>query len=441
MPSDDTTRRAGRGRGALQERERLLGLLFDFSQALVAAPDVKGICASAFDVLERILDWRMGVVFLRTDEPEGRLVQVHGRNVPSDLEERIRALPVDETTQSGATAARGEILLTRGADYRYPRFDALVRDLGLGGIVSLPLVTRDRTLGVLTIFLEGDPESSVPAWVRPALGTLARLLAQSLGNARLFDALVHARAETRRANEALGEFTYVVSHDLKEPLRTIQAYCSTLAADFGDTLDEPGTSLVSNIVGSADHLQRLLEDLLQLSAVGRDRGPTVDLDMEALVARAILPFADAAAERDAEIRILRPLPRARGDVGTIETVVLNLVSNALKFNTSRKPLVEIGHAADKRSAGGRPDRPDRRDRHTYFVRDNGIGIAPARHTTVFAPFRQLQPRHAYGGTGAGLAIVRRIVEMHGGRVWVESQEGRGATFYFTLPVASDEPPV
>lgn len=446
MPSD-ASRKSARARPkddpgqALSERDRLLQLLFEFSQALVAAPDVKGICSSAFDVLARILSWRMGIVYLRSEEHHGRLVSVHSRNVPEELAERIRALPVDETTQSGTAAARGEVLVTSAALYPYPRFGAIVRDTGLGGVVSLPLHARDRLLGVLTVFTEGDPASDVPAWVRPGLGTVGRLLALALSNARLFDDLVDARAETRRTNEALEDFAYVMSHDLKEPLRTLQAYCGTLVADFGDVLDESGTSLVATIVRSADHLQRLLDDLLKLSVVGRDRGPTVDLDMEALADRVLRHFEDAARERGAQLRVLRPLPRARGDVAAIELVVQHLVSNALKFNKSRTPQVEIAHAADKRSQGGRPDRPDRRVWLTYSVRDNGIGIPASQQESVFAPFRRLQPPDAYGGTGAGLAIVRRIVEAHGGRVWVESQEGRGSTFFFTLPGATDELPV
>jgi len=444
MPGEAPKRRTvarDRERSQLAERDRLLELLFEFSQALVAVPDVKGICASAFDVLSRILDWRMGLVFLRSEEHHGRLVQVHGHNVPPDMAERMRALPIDETTQSGTAAQRGEAILTSVADYAYPRFAAIVRDAGLGGIVSLPLHARDRLQGVLTVFTDRDPATAVPHWLRPGLGTLARLLAQSLSNARLFDDLVDARTELRRVNESLNDLTYVASHDVKEPLRTLQAYCNTLSADFGDKLGDAGRSLVASIKGSADHLQRMLDDLLQLATVGRDRGPTVDIDVEALVGRVLLQDADAIAERGGQVRVLGPLPRVRGDVAALERVVHHLVSNGLTFNESRTPLVEIGHAADKRSQGGRPDRPDRRVWHTLFVRDNGVGIAPAQQDAVFAPFRRLQPRAAGGGAGAGLALVRRIVELHGGRVWVESQPGKGATFFFTLPAASDELPV
>jgi signal transduction histidine kinase len=446
MPGD-TPRRSptvaarDRSRTALAERDRLLELLFEFSQALVSAPDVKGICASAFDVLARILDWRIGVVYLRSEEHQGRLVQVHSRNVPPELAERIRALPIDESSQSGTAARRGEVILTSAADYAYPRYASIIRDARLGGVVSLPLNARDRLQGVLTVFTVQDPSNAVPQWLRPGLGTLARLLAQSLSNARLFADLVDARAELRRVDESLNDLTYVASHDVKEPLRTLQAYCRTLQADFADALDEPGRALVSSIAGSADHLQRLVDDLLGLATVGRDRGPTVDIDVEALVGRVLLTFAERVAQRGAQIRALAPLPRVRGDVAAIERVVQHLVSNGLTFNESRTPTVEIGHAADKRSHGGRPDRPDRRIWHTLFVRDNGVGIPPAQQDAIFAPFRRLQPRGVGDGTGAGLAVVRRIVEIHGGRVWVESQPGKGATFFFTLPAATDELPV
>ena len=440
MRTDGPTRTGGtrRGRGALAERDRLLVLLDDFTQALAAAPDVKGICTSAFDVLHRLLDWRIGIVYLHSEGAEGRLVMVHGRNVPPDVAEQLRTLPLDESTQSGAAALRGELVVSRRAAYPFPRFAGLVEEKSFTGIVSLPLAVRDRLVGVLTVFTVGNAEDDVPDWLRPGLGTIGRALALALSNARLFDDLAEARSQISRGYAEIDDFTYVLGHDIKEPLRTLHAYCSTLAADFGDALDESGTALVANIINSADYLQRLVDDLRKLAGAHRDRGPTVDLDMEALVHRAVAPFADIARERHAEIRVLRPLPRARGDVGGVEVVVQNLVSNGLKFNESGTPRVEIGHAADKRSTGGRQDRPDRRGCHTYFVRDNGLGIPPTQHDAVFAPFLRLQPRDAYGGTGAGLAIARRIVEANGGRIWVESEAGAGATFYFTLPAASEE---
>ena len=233
-------------------------------------------------------------------------------------------------------------------------------------------------------------------------------------------ALEAKAAELARANQELDDFTYVASHDLKEPLRGISSYCGILLEDYQDQLDDNGRRMMSTLVVLCQRLERLIDDLLTYSRLGRapDLRP-VDLD-ETLDA-VLETLGPAIDGRGGTVRRLSRLPMVMADDTTIALVLQNLISNGLKFNESQTPDVEIGCIEG--------------DPLTIFVRDNGIGIDPRRHEAVFAMFRRLHGRQKYEGTGAGLSIVRKIVEAHGGRVWLESSPGSGSTFFFTLAPA------
>ena len=230
-------------------------------------------------------------------------------------------------------------------------------------------------------------------------------------------------AELARANQELDDFTYVASHDLKEPLRGISSYCGILLEEYQDQLDDNGRRMMSTLVALCQRLERLIDDLLTYSRLGREPELTaVDLD-EALDA-VLETLGPAIDGRGGAVRRLGRLPLAMADATTIALVLQNLISNGLKFNESRPPEVEIGCTQGEML--------------TIYVRDNGIGIDPRRHEAVFAMFRRLHSRQKYEGTGAGLSIVRKIVEAHGGRVWLESSPGCGSTFFFTLTAAPSE---
>ncbi len=230
-------------------------------------------------------------------------------------------------------------------------------------------------------------------------------------------ALEAKAAELARANQELDDFTYVASHDLKEPLRGISSYCGILLEEYQDQLDDNGRRMMSTLVALCQRLERLIDDLLTYSRLGRapDLRP-VDLD-ETLDA-VLETLGPAIDGRGGVVRRTCRLPMVMADDTTLALVLQNLISNGLKFNESSTPEVEIGCIEG--------------DPLTIYVRDNGIGIDPRRHEAVFAMFRRLHGRQKYEGTGAGLTIVRKIVEAHGGRVWLESSPGCGSTFYFTL---------
>ncbi len=234
--------------------------------------------------------------------------------------------------------------------------------------------------------------------------------------------LERRNAELDRINRELEEFTYIASHDLKEPLRGIRAYSEMLREDYDAALDDEGRRRLDKMAALCGRLESLIADLLTYCRVGgmRPTMSTVDLDT---VAEEVLDMLQPAVEdRKAEIELYGPLPQVSGDATMLGLALANLISNGLKFNRSRCPRVEIGT-----TNGEQP---------TLYIRDNGIGIDARHHEAVFAMFRRLHGRREYEGSGAGLSIVRKVVDSHGGRVWLESEPGKGTTFYLALPPAT-----
>jgi PAS domain S-box-containing protein len=255
------------------------------------------------------------------------------------------------------------------------------------------------------------------------------------------DELEHANEELRRINHELEEFNSVVSHDLKEPLRTLESFSTFLAQDCGRQLGPIGLEHITYLVQASRRLGLLIDELLNLSRVGRiTRVPQV-FDPAAAVNTVRGDLTDLIQRKGASVEVEGSLPLLFGDSTRITQLLANLVGNGLKYNTSAQPKVVIGStgveepAVRERGSTGKELAPFGLcpSYAIFYVRDNGIGIDPRYHQQIFRLFRRLHRSEEYEGTGAGLAICKKIVEAHGGRIWVESQLGQGAAFYFTLP--------
>jgi light-regulated signal transduction histidine kinase (bacteriophytochrome) len=233
--------------------------------------------------------------------------------------------------------------------------------------------------------------------------------------------LLDARTqELQRSNSDLEQFAYVASHDLQEPLRAVVSYLQLLQRHYQGRLDERADKYIGYAVEGGRRMQQLINDLLAFSRVGRQDRALGAADGEAALARALANLRAAIAESGAQVTH-EPLPTVRADATQLEQLLQNLVSNALKFRGREAPRV---HVWAERLAEERAWR--------FGVRDNGIGIAPEHRERIFGLFQRLHGRGEYPGTGLGLAICRKVAERHGGRLWVESEHGQGATFFFTL---------
>ncbi|AGA27168.1 sensor histidine kinase [Singulisphaera acidiphila] len=227
--------------------------------------------------------------------------------------------------------------------------------------------------------------------------------------------------ELSRKNKEMDEFTYVVSHDLQEPLRTLIAFSDFLLRDCGDKLDSNGQEYVRYLVDASRRMRALIHGLLTLSRAGRVTGDFTTVNLEEVMSFIKADLGELIRSKGAEVRTTAPLPTLWGDRDRISQLLANLISNGLKYNQSAAPWVEVGTLDDEPGPW-----------LTVYVRDNGIGIDPQFHTKIFQLFRRLHTREEYEGTGAGLAICSKIVHAHGGRIWIESEPNQGATFFISL---------
>jgi two-component system, chemotaxis family, sensor kinase Cph1 len=254
---------------------------------------------------------------------------------------------------------------------------------------------------------------------------------------RRAERLADANAELTRSNAELDTFAYVVGHDLKEPLRGIHKYAHRLLEDANaGRAQDPGR--LQWLLRTTVRMDTLLDALLHYAQVGRLSLDFGEVDLGAVLAEALEMLGGRFIESGLEVRVPRPLPATRGDRSRVREVLSNLISNAAKYNDRSDPWVEIGYirAHDDASAAARPASTpaEAKDDTIFYVRDNGIGIDQRNQDRAFAIFKRLHPPEAFGGgTGVGLTIVRKMVEQHRGRIWLESAPGVGSTFYFTLP--------
>jgi light-regulated signal transduction histidine kinase (bacteriophytochrome) len=261
-----------------------------------------------------------------------------------------------------------------------------------------------------------------------------RLLVMELVVSRA-EQLAVLNADLSRSNEELDSFAYVASHDLKEPLRGIYKHAHQLLAE-ASALDEDNRRRLESLMRLTVRMDSLLDSLLHFSRVGRLQLEPEDVNLNELLSEALEMVGARAAEGSCEIIVRRPLPTVRCDRVRIREVLVNLLSNAFKYNDRPLRRIEIGYL-NPDEPGARPAQLAATREHTvYFVRDNGIGIEPRHFNQVWHMFRRLHGRDAYGGgTGAGLSIVKKLVERHSGQVWLDSKLGEGSTFFFTLPQA------
>jgi signal transduction histidine kinase len=287
---------------------------------------------------------------------------------------------------------------------------------------------REWTLYFATLsrFEEGA-ESNLPAFVLASgigvslllFGISWMLVRSRVLAERASKDLEDANRELEGTNRELEAFSYSVSHDLRAPLRTIDGFSQILQEDYEDRLDEEGVDYLGRVRAASKHMAGLIDDLLDLSRVGRRPLSRERVDLSGLVAGIVEDLRVSDPERKMEF-VTEENVAAWADVGLLRVALENLLGNAWKF-TSREPeaRIEFGVQED----AGRP---------VYYVRDNGAGFNQAYSDKLFGAFQRLHGQEEFEGTGIGLATVARIIHRHGGRVWAEGRVGEGATFYFTL---------
>jgi len=285
----------------------------------------------------------------------------------------------------------------------------------LGDVTAVECIKRGATDYVLK-----DSLARLPVSIHRALEE--KRLREERKNA--LEALA-AKAEALAAsNRELEQFAYVASHDLQEPLRMVASYTQLLAERYRGKLDGQADKYIGYAVEGAIRMQTLIQDLLAFSRAGRPGTELKATDCNRVVESALKNLQAAMTESGATI-MYRGLPHVLGNAAQLQQVFQNLIGNGIKFRREDAPLVEIS--------------AERHGREWWFaVRDNGIGIPAEFSDEVFVIFKRLHTRTEYSGNGIGLSICKKIIEYHGGKIWVDSQEGQGTVFRFTLPAVEEE---
>ena len=232
-----------------------------------------------------------------------------------------------------------------------------------------------------------------------------------------------AEEELRRSNQELEHFAYIASHDLQEPLRMVSSYTQLLAQRYKDKLDADADEFIHYVEDGVSRMRALINGLLVYSRVGTSGAAFELTDCEAAFDCALTNLQVAVDESGAVITH-HPLPVVMADASQLTQVFQNLIGNAIKFCNQELPRIHV--AAEPRG-----------NEWLFSIRDNGIGIDPQYHDRIFDMSQRLHSRTEYSGSGVGLAICDKVLKRHGGRIWVESQTGKGATFYFTIPIKGD----
>lgn len=290
--------------------------------------------------------------------------------------------------------------------------------------IALPLVALGEIIGAMTI--QSEKPSAFSRVDITALQSMADQVANAIENARLFTDRVILNKELEAQNAELERFTYTVSHDLRAPLVTIRGFLGYLKQDAESGDLKRFDSDLTRIGRAVDKMQSLLNELLELSRIGRIVNPPVDVSFKEIVRETLDLLSGPLEAGNIRVDVIGDFPIVHVDRLRLAEVIQNLINNSIKFmGDQTRPTITI--SVNGVDIDGKP---------IFVVRDNGMGIEPQYHERIFGLFNRLDPN--IEGTGIGLTLVKRIIDIHGGRIWVESELGKGAAFLFTLPTPEDD---
>ncbi|MGN6606054.1 MAG: sensor histidine kinase [Jatrophihabitans sp.] len=381
------------------------------------------------DVVRPVVSAREGAATdqsARLDEPAARVAFARARGAAeqllSTLEQRVtagRAARVVDRRLLWAVLGTGLAIVVASGIVLWRGFQRWV----IGPVERLGAQTRIVAAGATRRVITPDGPQEL-AMLGADVEAVRRQIAEQLGHAeRIQDELTRRGSELARSNADLQQFAYVASHDLSEPLRKVANFCQLLERQYGPQLDDRARQYIDFAVDGARRMQTLIADLLALSRVGRTTEAFVPVDLHEVLGRAVATLSLRIGEARASVEYGR-LPIVPGDPTLLQSLFENLVGNAIKYRRPDvAPRVVIGAEHDSSEAVWQ-----------CSVTDNGIGIEPQYGDRIFQVFQRLHLRDEYAGTGIGLALCRRIVEFHGGRIWLDTEPTHdGATFRFTLP--------
>lgn len=428
-PTTEEQAKQWRWQGTIDLSWKIAGSLIDEGEIKSYFEEAKSHYYSSFDIMHNVIQPS------ETGEVTYLISETLWLQLASEALESLSALSkasLENTlriTGEIEEGARKEIIL---------QFFLLIFALSLCGysfyvIASRVLNPVHRMADALFAVMQGMPVNLdiAPAQRDDEIGKLASVLKDYQANS---ERIKHASAELarhvralERSNKELDDFAYIASHDLKEPLRGLHNHSQFLLEDNEDKLDEESIGRLHRLIFLTQRMEKLINDLLYFSRLGRQEMAIQPTDLNEVIHDIEATLDHLLEERHGHIEIPTPLPTLTCDQTRITEAFRNLITNALKYNESAEKVIEIGFLKEYPTPDGA------KAKNVIYVKDNGVGIAPEFRTEVFRIFRRLHSsKGAEDGTGVGLTFVKKIIERHGGAIWVESEQGKGSTFYFTL---------
>lgn len=341
---------------------------------------------------------------------------------------------VNESWPSVRSMLKKQIVIVKDTDQMKVGFSKLFCDCvypnKVKSVASVPLIINDRPIGAITKYFirPHDFDDDELSFMK----TTANIITSTIERNHLLEIAKKSESELAQANEVLKQvnqeldsFVYIASHDLREPLRTIESFVGIIQEKYGKDLLSSGHDYFNRIIKATQRMRKLIEDLTHLARATRDvkDKENEEVDLNSLLAEVQFELTAFIASKKAQIVLLDKLPLIVGNKEKILSVFKNLITNGIKFNNSQTPKIKIGLAED---INYDPNKV------CVFIEDNGIGIEKEYKDKVFGLFQRLHSQDEYEGTGAGLAIVKKVLEKYNCEVWFESQNGKGSKFFFTL---------
>ena len=408
-----------------RRRARSQETLSNIARIIGSSLDIEDVYQRFGEEVAALIPFDRIVINLIADEPTYMVDTYQASAVDVPDRERDHAYSIEGTlSQSVMDSQRCIVFQPREESEVAASYAGLTGAyrMGLRSFLSAPLLHRGEPIGCLN--LHSLRENAYSELHRLLAERIAIYIAGAIANAQLHGRVTEQAEELARSNRELEQFAYVASHDLQEPLRMVSSYVELLGRRYSGKLDERAEKYIYFAVDGATRMQRLITDLLAYSRVGTQGGELAPTDTAPAVKEALSNLEVAVA--DSKARVTYPdLPQVTADSSQLVQLFQNLIGNALKFKGEQRPRVEVNAQRDG-------------SYWLFSVRDNGVGFDQRYADRVFGVFKRLHRNSEIPGTGIGLAICQRIIDRHGGRIWAESEPGKGATFYFTLPAVSEQ---
>ena len=395
----------------VRKQVRRLTSLYEVGRGLAGSLDLKAILSTVYAEVRKAIPTDRFTYYVYSPARESVVPLIEfGKDIDETRADERKETTLSEEASFREALERNSAVYTQSAK-------------GEGSLLIAPVRTGQTIAGFLVV--RGSSADLADEAHLRLLESIATLTELALEKASLYVDIVNKSKQIETRNKELDDFTYVVSHDLKEPLISIEGYSKILLREFENQFGGEGKEYLASLVNSSTRLKNLIDDLLTLSRLGRVTEISEEVSLAKTVREVLQDLQFTIRERNVVIEVGENLPVVRYNPTQLSIVLRNLVANAIKFNQSDQPRISIT------CEGGEEEL-------TVSIIDNGIGIESEYFDKIFMIFQRLHRTEEYRGTGAGLTIVKKIVENHGGIVSVRSTPGEGSTFSFTIPIRKEQ---